>query len=89
MSLFTNCTRVPGETVSSVGDMPDDVIVKTVPDPGEGVGVGVGVPPPPELGDVGVELPPPQALNVAATTIATAAITSRCLKGIPKSTLRN
>jgi hypothetical protein len=81
VSLFANCTRVPDETVSSVGDMPDDVIVKTVPDPGEGVGVGLGVPPLPGLGDAGLELPPHE-LNVAAATSATAAITSRCLMGI-------
>lgn len=74
VSLFTNCTRVPGETVSCFGETPDDVIVMTLPEPEEGLGLG--------LGDVGLELPLPQAPNAAEVTSATAPIARRDLRAM-------
>jgi hypothetical protein len=54
--LFTNVTRVPGDTVTSVGLTPDDVIVTRVvwPEPGA------------EDGDEG-ELPPQAAITIPRT----------------------
>jgi hypothetical protein len=41
--LFTNVTRVPGATVSVLGETPADVMVNVVPPLGVGDGVGLGV----------------------------------------------
>ena len=62
LSLFTNVTREPVDTVTERGDTPLEVMVIVVPV----VGVGVGV------GELGVEplLPPPQDAVVSTSAIA-------------------
>jgi len=70
MSLLTNVTCVPGETVMLAGLTPLAVIVIVVP-PGAGVGVGVGV----GFGDGDVLEPPHAIINAAIAAAARAVLT--------------
>ena len=65
LSLFTNVTRDPAETVVDLGETPLDVIVIVAPlDEGEGDGEGEGEPPPPP--------PHPAALSANARAMTCA-----------------
>jgi hypothetical protein len=65
LSLFTNVTRDPADTVTVRGETPLDVIVivaPLVPPPGDGVGDG----------ELGLLSPPPQATAVSNSSGAAA-----------------
>jgi hypothetical protein len=73
--LFTIVTRPPRVTVTLDGvtrpSVPIVIVAESVAVPPPVVG-GLVVPPPPVDGLVGVELPPPHAAAVAATSTAAA-----------------